>query len=444
MADLNQIFNWFRTGKTPTEQQFRDTFQSFWHKSEKIPLLNLEGSMAADYAEGESFRTGQLVSFDQLSVRQYFIATEDFTATQPLPDAYVINGTLRTIPGIINVSQVADGENVIRIYGGNTIIYEHHDDDDAARHYSSGVYVVDTGVITVGNEALNVNGCYCLHMFYPCPAEQAIDRWMTYGQIITSDDSVYLVQSPFNLSEWTIPDLVEAGNLLPLGGAAAFVEVAPGLSGQTAAKKGQLVKFSYMGQSHIFVVEDEDATIITNGNLSALLDSLADLVDNNSIRAVTGLLPWTPANNIQMPYFKGEMVDYDDQRYIVTDAIIYATSSNQIPAPPTYPRAGAIALGAETYNTASSLSDFPTDKTLLVVTLSASATVFTPAGGTLLRSMTIIVKNATSAEITQEIPTTGNWISWDGNELVIPANGMAEINILVADKYYIMTKVKNS
>lgn len=144
-----------------------------------------------------------------------------------------------------------------------------------------------------------------------------------------------------------------------------------------------------------------------------------------------------------MPYFKGEMVDCDNQRYLVTDNIIYATSSNQLPAPPAYPLSGVIALGSETYNTASSLSDFPTDKTLLVVTLSASATVFTPAGGTLSRSMTIVVKNAAQGAVTQSIPDGGDWVSWDGESLELPAGGLAEINILVADKYYIMFKVKN-
>ncbi|MDR1455604.1 MAG: hypothetical protein LBJ01_08135 [Tannerella sp.] len=48
MATLPQIFEWFRAGKNPTESQFRDTWQSFWHKSEKIPqtqVFGLENSL---------------------------------------------------------------------------------------------------------------------------------------------------------------------------------------------------------------------------------------------------------------------------------------------------------------------------------------------------------------------------------------------------------------
>jgi hypothetical protein len=56
--------------------------------------------------------------------------------------------------------------------------------------------------------------------------------------------------------------------------------------------------------------------------------------------------------------------------------------------------------------------------------------------------MTIIVKNATQEAVTQSIPDSGDWVSWDGDSLELPAGGLAEINILVADKYYIMTKVK--
>jgi len=39
---LNIIKNWFRTGYKPTQQQFWDTWDSFWHKDEKIPIANIE------------------------------------------------------------------------------------------------------------------------------------------------------------------------------------------------------------------------------------------------------------------------------------------------------------------------------------------------------------------------------------------------------------------
>jgi len=42
-TSLAQIFSWFKTGLFPTEQQFKDTFSSFWHKSEKIDATAIEG-----------------------------------------------------------------------------------------------------------------------------------------------------------------------------------------------------------------------------------------------------------------------------------------------------------------------------------------------------------------------------------------------------------------
>jgi hypothetical protein len=43
MVNLQTIFSWFSTGKKPTEEQFRDTWSSFWHKSEHIPYTQILG-----------------------------------------------------------------------------------------------------------------------------------------------------------------------------------------------------------------------------------------------------------------------------------------------------------------------------------------------------------------------------------------------------------------
>ncbi len=40
---LNTIKNWFRTGLKPSEAQFWDTWDSFWHKSEPTPTSAVEG-----------------------------------------------------------------------------------------------------------------------------------------------------------------------------------------------------------------------------------------------------------------------------------------------------------------------------------------------------------------------------------------------------------------
>lgn len=40
---LNILKNWFRTGLKPTQQQFWDWMDSFFHKDEKIPLTSIDG-----------------------------------------------------------------------------------------------------------------------------------------------------------------------------------------------------------------------------------------------------------------------------------------------------------------------------------------------------------------------------------------------------------------
>lgn len=40
---LQTIKNWFKTGRRPTQQQFWDTWDSFWHKSEQIPIAKIDG-----------------------------------------------------------------------------------------------------------------------------------------------------------------------------------------------------------------------------------------------------------------------------------------------------------------------------------------------------------------------------------------------------------------
>ena len=41
--NINTIKNWFKTGLKPTQAQFWDTWDSFWHKDEQIPIAKIEG-----------------------------------------------------------------------------------------------------------------------------------------------------------------------------------------------------------------------------------------------------------------------------------------------------------------------------------------------------------------------------------------------------------------
>lgn len=46
-AEKNDIYSWFETGDFPTEAQFRATWDSYWHKSEKIAMANINGLLDA-------------------------------------------------------------------------------------------------------------------------------------------------------------------------------------------------------------------------------------------------------------------------------------------------------------------------------------------------------------------------------------------------------------
>lgn len=43
ITDKNTIYSWFQTDDFPTEAQFRATWDSFWHKSESIPMSQITG-----------------------------------------------------------------------------------------------------------------------------------------------------------------------------------------------------------------------------------------------------------------------------------------------------------------------------------------------------------------------------------------------------------------
>ena len=42
-TDINTIKNWFKTGLKPTQNQFWSTWESYWHKSETLPISSING-----------------------------------------------------------------------------------------------------------------------------------------------------------------------------------------------------------------------------------------------------------------------------------------------------------------------------------------------------------------------------------------------------------------
>ena len=43
MASLSTLLSWFKTGLKPTENQFAQSWSSFWHKDDLIPQSSVNG-----------------------------------------------------------------------------------------------------------------------------------------------------------------------------------------------------------------------------------------------------------------------------------------------------------------------------------------------------------------------------------------------------------------
>ena len=68
MISLPTIKSWFKTGLRPTEQQFSDTWDSFFHKSEKVPIAQVEGIDAVFEAINAVSATVRFVGVGQLTI----------------------------------------------------------------------------------------------------------------------------------------------------------------------------------------------------------------------------------------------------------------------------------------------------------------------------------------------------------------------------------------
>lgn len=86
MASLNDIKGWFKTGLKPTQQQFWDTWDSFWHKDQQIPAEKIEklSEFLDAKADKEAFDTQTLATLTALDnkvdkVPGKGLSTNDFT-----------------------------------------------------------------------------------------------------------------------------------------------------------------------------------------------------------------------------------------------------------------------------------------------------------------------------------------------------------------------------
>ncbi|WP_269221996.1 hypothetical protein [Flavobacterium sp. IMCC34518] len=65
IVNINTIKNWFKTGLKPTQNQFWDTWDSFRHKNDKIPVTEIEGlnELLAGVSSSTIYAPGQLLIF---------------------------------------------------------------------------------------------------------------------------------------------------------------------------------------------------------------------------------------------------------------------------------------------------------------------------------------------------------------------------------------------
>ena len=68
---INTLKNWFKTGLKPTQAQFWDMFDSFFHKDEKIPLTALDGLQDAFDSFANNIGSGD--SAYQIAVNNGFV-----------------------------------------------------------------------------------------------------------------------------------------------------------------------------------------------------------------------------------------------------------------------------------------------------------------------------------------------------------------------------------
>lgn len=112
-VNINTLKNWFKTGLKPTQQQFWDTWDSYWHKDQKIPIKTIDGlaDLIAGKADSAILNThitdpsahgidkkvdkihGKGLSTEDFTTEEKEkLAALDFTYTSPSPTTLTIGG----------------------------------------------------------------------------------------------------------------------------------------------------------------------------------------------------------------------------------------------------------------------------------------------------------------------------------------------------------------
>lgn len=150
MTDLQTIKSWFRTRCKPTQAQFWETFDSFWHKAEGISVTAINGLMdilnskaAADHNHDGVYQpAGNYAAADHNHDNAY--APKNHTHDQYLTEHQDISGkqdktdntlatTAKTIVGAIN--------ELLNKFANYALSNHNHDNDYAAKNHSHSEYL---------------------------------------------------------------------------------------------------------------------------------------------------------------------------------------------------------------------------------------------------------------------------------------------------------------
>ena len=121
MTDLSTIKSWFRTRCKPTEAQFAETFDSFWHKAEGIGITAIQGLMEILNSKASASHTHQQSDIDGLS--ESLAGKSDTGHTHAMSD---VNGLNNALAGkqdsIEDLSDIRSGAAL-----GATALQQHQD-----------------------------------------------------------------------------------------------------------------------------------------------------------------------------------------------------------------------------------------------------------------------------------------------------------------------------
>lgn len=136
IADKSTLKNWFKTGLKPLQNHFWMWLDSYWHKSEAIPITSIdglanaiEGKASANHAHSE-YATNDASSLTEVNIEAWRSQLGISTTGEQL--SVEIDGVVYSVlKGVGNTTnQLENGDLVFNVlYGGNveTILMREND-----------------------------------------------------------------------------------------------------------------------------------------------------------------------------------------------------------------------------------------------------------------------------------------------------------------------------